>query len=162
MPAFEKGMEDGRKEIEQIIKNKEEPNYENTIEALDKSGSLLTTVSLVFYGLTNANTDDSLQAIEVAVSPKLSAYNDEIRLNPDLFRKVKYVYDNQTKYNLDPEQQYILENLYKGFVRNGANLNKQDQDTLKKINQPERKENGLLQHSGQVFSHLLHIHQTVT
>jgi peptidyl-dipeptidase Dcp len=135
MPAFEKGMEDGRKEIEQIIKNKEEPNYENTIEALDKSGSLLTTVSLVFYGLTNANTDDSLQAIEVAVSPKLSAYNDEIRLNPDLFRKVKYVYDNQTKYNLDPEQQYILENLYKGFVRNGANLNKQDQDTLKKINQ---------------------------
>jgi peptidyl-dipeptidase Dcp len=135
MPAFEKGMADGRKEIEKIIKNREEPTFKNTIEALDKSGDLLTTVSLVFYGQANGNTNDSLQAIEVEVSPKLSAYNDEIRLNPDLFKKIKYVYDNQAKYNLDPEQQYILENLYKSFVRNGANLNKQDQDTLKKINQ---------------------------
>jgi peptidyl-dipeptidase Dcp len=135
MPAFEKGMTDGRKEIEKIIKNREEPTFKNTIEALDKSGDLLTTVSLVFYGQANANTNDSLQAIEVEVSPKLSAYNDEIRLNPDLFKKIKYVYDNQAKNNLDSEQQYILENLYKSFVRNGANLNKQDQDTLKKINQ---------------------------
>jgi peptidyl-dipeptidase Dcp len=135
MPAFEKGIADGRKEIEKIIKNREEPNFKNTIEALDKSGDLLTTVSLVFYGQANANTNDSLQAIEVEVSPKLSAYNDEIRLNPDLFKKIKYVYDNQAKYNLDSEQQYILENLYKSFVRNGANLNRQDQDTLKKINQ---------------------------
>ncbi len=135
MPAFEKGMADGRKEIEKIIKNKEEPTFVNTIEALDKTGDLLTTVSSVFYGQANANTNDSLQTIEVEISPKLAAYNDEIRLNPDLFKKVKYVYDNQAKYNLDAEQQFILENLYKGFIRNGANLNKQDQDTLKKINQ---------------------------
>jgi len=135
MPAFEKGMADGRKEIEKIIKNREEPTFENTIEALDKTGDLLTTVSLVFYGQSNSNTNDSLQAIEVEISPKLAAYNDEIRLNPDLFKKVKYVYDNQAKYNLNSEQEYILENLYKGFVRNGANLNKQDQDSLKKVNQ---------------------------
>ncbi len=135
MPAFEKGMADGRKEIEKIIKNREEPTFENTIEALDKTGDLLTTVSLVFYGQSNSNTNDSLQAIEVEISPKLAAYNDEIRLNPDLFKKVKYVYDNQAKYNLNPEQEYILENLYKAFVRNGANLNKQDQDSLKKVNQ---------------------------
>lgn len=135
IPAFEKGMTEGRIEIEKIINNKEEPTFSNTIEALDKTGELLTTVSQVFYGQANANTSDSLQSIEVDISPKLSAYNDEIRLNPDLFRKVKYVYDNQAKYNLDSEQKYILENLYKGFVRNGANLNKQDQDTLKKINQ---------------------------
>lgn len=135
LPAFEKGMIDGRKEIEAIIKNKQEPTFENTIEALDKSGDLLTKVSSVFFGQTSANTNDSLQKIEVEISPKLSAYSDEIRLNPDLFKRIKSVYENQEKFNLNPEQKFLLENLYKGFVRNGANLNKQDQDTLKKINQ---------------------------
>jgi peptidyl-dipeptidase Dcp len=135
MPAFEKGMAEGRKEIEKLVKNKEEPTFVNTIEALDKSGDLLRRVSNVFFGQTNANTNDSLQNIEVEISPKLSEYNDEIKLNPDLFNRIKYVYDNQAKFNLNPEQQFILGNLYKEFVRNGANLNKQDQDTLKKINQ---------------------------
>lgn len=135
MPAFEKGMDEGRSDLQQIIKNREEPTFENTIEALDKSGELLTTVSLVFYAQTGSNTNDSLQAIEVEISPKLAAFNDEIRLNPELFKRVKSVYENQSKFNLTPEQQYILENLYKGFIRNGANLNKQDQDTLRKINQ---------------------------
>ena len=135
MPAFEKGMADARKELKQLISNREEPTFENTIEALDKSGELLSTVSLVFFAQTGSNTNDSLQTIEVEISPKLAAFNDEIRLNPDLFKRVKSVYDNQANFNLDPEQQYILENLYKGFVRNGANLNKPDQDTLRKINQ---------------------------
>ncbi len=135
MPAFEKGMADGRKEIEQIIKNREEPTFENTVEALDRSGELLTTVSLVFYAQTGSNTNDSLQAIDLEISPKLSVYNDEILLNPDLFGRIKHVYDNQAKFNLDAEQRYILENLYKGFVRNGANLKKEDQDSLKKVNQ---------------------------
>ncbi len=135
MPAFEKGMEDGRAEIKAITGNKEEPSFANTIEAMDKSGDLLTRVSAVFFAQTSANTNDSLQNIEIEVSPKLSAFNDEIRLNPDLFKRVKSVYENKSKFNLTPEQDYILENIYKNFVRNGANLNKQDQDTLKKINQ---------------------------
>jgi peptidyl-dipeptidase Dcp len=135
MPAFEKGMVDGRKEIETLVKNKQEPTFENTIEALDKSGDLLTRVSSVFFAQTSANTNDSLQNIEVEISPKLASFRDEISLNPYLFKKVKYVYDNQSKFNLNQEQKFLLENLYKGFVRSGANLNKQDQDTLKKINQ---------------------------
>ncbi len=135
MPAFEKGMAEGRRDIENLIKNKQTPTFENTVVALDNAGELLTNVSAVFFSQASANTNDSLQNIEMEISPKLAAYNDEIRLNPDLFRKVKYVFDNQAQSNLNPEQTFILENLYKGFVRNGANLNKKDQDSLKKINQ---------------------------
>lgn len=135
MPAFEKGMTDGRLEIAAITKNRQEPTFANTVEALDKSGDLLTRVSSVFFAQTSANTNDSLQNIEIEISPKLAAYSDEIKLNPDLFKKVKSVYENKSKFNLNAEQDYLLENLYKSFVRNGANLNKQDQDTLKKINQ---------------------------
>jgi peptidyl-dipeptidase Dcp len=135
MPAFEKGMTDGRKEVEAIIANKKKPTFKNTIEAFDKGGDLLTRVMLVFFAQTQANTNDSLQRIEVEISPKLSAFNDEIRLNPDLFKRVKAVYENQAKVKLNDEQKFLLENLYKGFVRNGANLNKQDQDTLKVLNQ---------------------------
>lgn len=135
MPAFDKGMEEGRKEIEELLKNREEPSFANTIEALDRAGELLTKVTSVFYGQANANTNDSLQNIEVEISPKLAAFNDEILLNPDLFARIKHVYDNQETYDLNAEQKFILENLYKSFVRNGANLNKEDQDSLKKMNQ---------------------------
>jgi len=135
MPAFEIGMTEARAEIEAIIRDRQEPDFVNTIEALDKSGDLLTRVSSVFFAQTSANTSDSLQNIEVEISPKLAAYSDEIRLNPRLFEKIKYVYDNQPKYNLSEEQQFLLENLYKGFVRNGANLGKEEQDSLKSINQ---------------------------
>jgi peptidyl-dipeptidase Dcp len=135
MPAFEKGMEEGRKDIEKLVKNTEEPTFDNTIGALDRAGELLTRVSTVFFAQASANTNDSLQNIELEISPKLAGYNDEIRLNPGLFKKVKQVYDNQAQFNLTAEQKFILENLYKEFVRNGANLNKADQDTLKKLNQ---------------------------
>lgn len=135
MPAFEKGMADARIEVETLLKNKKTSTFENTIIALDNQGELLTKVASVFFAQTSAATNDSLQKIELEISPKLSAFRDEIMLNPDLFKRVKYVYDNQTIFKLNAEQQFLLENLYKSFIRNGANLNKQDQDTLKVINQ---------------------------
>ena len=135
LPAFEKGMSDNRIEISKIVKNKQEATFENTVEALDKGGELLTRVSSVFFAQTAANTNDSLQSIEVEISPKLAGFRDEINMNPELFKRVKYVYDNSSKFNLNKEQSFLLENLYKAFVRNGANLNKQDQDTLKMVNQ---------------------------
>jgi peptidyl-dipeptidase Dcp len=134
MPAFERGMAEGKTEIEKLVKSTGKPTFKNTIEALDRAGELLNKVSSVFFSQTSANTSDSLQKIEMDISPVLSGYRDEILLNPELFKKVKTVYDNQAKFNLNPEQQFLLENLYKGFVRNGANLNKQDQDTLKVLN----------------------------
>lgn len=135
MPAFDTGMAWGRKEIEAIVSSKKKPTFRNTIEALDRSGQLLTRVRNVFFSQSSANTNDSLQNIEVEISPKLAAFSDELTLNPGLFKKVKAVYENQAKFKLNDEQKYILENLYKSFVRNGANLNSQDQDTLKKFNQ---------------------------
>jgi peptidyl-dipeptidase Dcp len=135
LPAFEKGMADGRKEIENIVRNREEPTFENTFDALDRSGKLLKKVANVFFAQTEANTSDSLQQIEVEISPRLAEYSDDIKLNPGLFKRIKYLFENQSKYNLTPEQTFLLENLYREFVRNGANLGKNDQDTLKKINQ---------------------------
>jgi len=135
MPAFIKGMADGRVEIENLANSKSDPTFQNTIEIFDKAGDLLTKVSSVFFSQSSANTNDSIQKIEVEISPLLSAYRDEILLNSALFKRVKSIYDNQAKFNLSAEQKFLLENLYKSFVRNGANLNKQDQDTLKKLNQ---------------------------
>jgi peptidyl-dipeptidase Dcp len=135
LPAFEKGIEEARKDIELLLNDKKEPDFENTIVPYDKGGELLSRVSLVFFAQASANTSDSLQKIEVEISPKLSAFQDEVRLNPELFKRIKSVYENQTKFNLTEEQTFILENLYKSFVRNGANLNKIQQDTLKKLNQ---------------------------
>jgi peptidyl-dipeptidase Dcp len=135
MPAFEKGMSEGRSELETLLSNKKKPDFKNTIEALDKSGVLLTNVSAVFFAQASAVTSDSIQKIEMEISPVLTRYRDEMMLNPALFARVKEVYDNQEKFKLNAEQKFLLENLYKGFVRNGANLNKQDQDTLKSLNE---------------------------
>ena len=135
MPAFEQGMNDARKELKEILSVKGEPTFANTIEAYDRMGKLLMNVASVFFSQTSANTNDSLQKVEMDVSPKLAAFQDEINLNPGLFTKVKSVYENQAKFNLTDDQKFILENIYKGFIRNGANLNRQDQDTLKVLNQ---------------------------
>jgi peptidyl-dipeptidase Dcp len=135
MPAFEKGISDARAELKKIVENKEDPNFQNTVEAFSNIGDLLNRVQYVFFGLSNANTTDSIQKIEMEISPKLTEFSDEITLNPELFKRVKAVYDNQPSLNLDAEQKYLLENLYKDFVRSGALLSATDQDTLKKLNQ---------------------------
>jgi peptidyl-dipeptidase Dcp len=135
MPAFEKGLADGRRDIYDLVKSKKKPTFKNTIIALDNAGELISNVSAVFFAQSSANTNDSLQKIEMEISPLLAGFQDDILLNPELFTRIKSVYDNQAKFKLNPDQQFLLENLYKGFVRNGANLNQQDQDTLKVINQ---------------------------
>ncbi len=135
IPAFEKGMADARLELEDLLDNKETPTFENTVVALDAMGELLKKAASVFFAQSAAVTNDSIQQIEMEISPKMAAFNDEIQLNPELFKRIKYVYDNQADFDLNAEKKFLLENLYKGFVRNGANLNQQDQDTLKSINQ---------------------------
>ena len=135
MPAFEKGIGDARKDIKAIIDNRKSPTFENTIVALDNQGELLDRVASVFFPQSSAATNDSIQDIEIKISPMLAAFSDEITLNPDLFKKVKAVYDNQAEFKLTSEEKYLLENMYKGFIRNGANLAPADQDTLRALNQ---------------------------
>ena len=133
-PAFIKGMEEQKKEIDAIVKNKRQADFENTIAALDRSGQLLNKVSSVFYGLNSANTNAELQAINREISPLMSAHSDDITMNAALFKRVKYVYDHQSTMNLDKEQKKLLEETYKDFVRSGANLDPEKQEQLRKLN----------------------------
>jgi peptidyl-dipeptidase Dcp len=135
MPAFKKGMADQLKAIESITTNKDEPTFENTIEALEKSSALLTNVSYVFGNLNSANTNDTMQEINKQVSPLLSKHNDDQNLNPELFKRVKNLYDKREELDLTVEQNQLLEDYYKGFVRGGANLSDEDKGKMRKINE---------------------------
>lgn len=133
-PAFLRGMEEQAKEIDAIVNARSMPDFENTIVALDQSGQLLRRVSAVFYGLNSANTSDEMQALSKELSPLLSKHSDDISLNPRLFERVKQVYDNKEKFNLDKEQTKLLEETYQDFVRGGANLDSAKQAKLRQLN----------------------------
>ncbi len=135
MPAIKKGMEDQLHAIDKITANNEAPTFKNTIESLEKSGQLLTTVSYVFGNLNSANTNDKMQEINKKISPLLSKHNDDINLNPALFARVKALYEKRGDLNLTGEQNQLLEDYYKGFVRGGANLDDEAKDKFRKINE---------------------------
>lgn len=134
-PAFIKGMEEHKKEIDAIVNNKKTATFENTIAALDRSGELLNKVASVFYGQNSACTSDEMQAVSREISPLLSQHSDDITMNAALFKRVKYVYDHQSEEKLDKEQKKLLEETYKSFVRSGANLSADKQEQLRKLNQ---------------------------
>jgi len=135
MPAFLEGIKLEKQEIDAIINNEKEPTFQNTIEAFEKSGKFLSRVTGVFFHLASANTNSELQKISQEVSPLLSKHGDDISLNPILFKKVKTLYEKRKKLNLNPEQLTILEKTYKGFIRQGANLNNSKKEELRKINE---------------------------
>ena len=134
-PAFVKGMEEHKKEIDAIVNNKKPATFENTIAALDRCGELLNKVASVFYGQNSACTSDEMQAVSREISPLLSQHSDDITMNAALFKRVKYVYDHQSEEKLDKEQKKLLEETYKSFVRSGANLSADKQEQLRKLNQ---------------------------
>ena len=133
--AFKEGMRLQKEEVERIVHNTEEPDFTNTIEALDKSGELLLKVSSVFFNLSSANTNDTLQKIQMEMSPLLSAHRDEISMDPKVFERVKNVYEKRDRLSLNSEQNFLLENYYKAFIRNGAALSSEKQEKLKALNQ---------------------------
>ncbi|MGL5636412.1 MAG: M3 family metallopeptidase [Bacteroidales bacterium] len=134
LPAFEKGLAQHAAEIDSIANQTAEPTFKNTIDALDYSGALLEKVSGVFYNLTDAETNDSLQSIAKEISPLLSEHDDNMYMNEKLFQRVKAIYDNQDKENLSPEQKRVLDLYYKSFVRSGALLDAEKKEQLKQIN----------------------------
>lgn len=133
-PAFMQGMEEEAKEVEAIANNPEAATFENTIVALDKSGKLLRKVSSVFYGQNSADTSDEMQEISRELSPLLSKHSDDISLNPKLFARVKAVHDQMEELSLNKEQKKLVEETYKSFVRNGANLDSASQERLRELN----------------------------
>lgn len=135
LPAFEKGMKEHINEINEIINQEEKPNFENTIIKLEKSGELLNRVSYVFYSMSWANTNDSLESIRTEIAPQLSAHNDEILLNEKLFNRVENIFKNKENLTLDSESLRLLEETYKSFIRSGAQLSVDDKEILKQINE---------------------------
>ncbi len=133
MPAFEEAMKQGLAEIDAIANNPKAPTFANTIEAYEKSGQLLSVVASCFYNLTNAETNDELQQLEMELSPKMSEYSSAIRLNPKLFARIKAVYDQKDKLKLTKEQQKMLQDIYDGFANNGANLSAEDKEVYRKL-----------------------------
>jgi peptidyl-dipeptidase Dcp len=134
MPAFEKGMEEQKKEIDAIINSNDEPNFENTLLALENSGAILSKVSSVFYNLNSANTSDEIQKLAQELSSIYTAHQDDISLNEELFARIKHVWDHKEELNLNAEQQVLLKKKYESFVRSGANLNNEQKTKLREIN----------------------------
>lgn len=127
-PAFDYAIEQNRAEIDAIINNPEAPTFENTIVAMEQSGELLGRVSGVFFVLNNCVTSEEMQQIALNVTPKLTALSNDVSLNPELFARVKAVYDQRETLNLDTEDRQLLEETYKSFARSGALLEGEAQE----------------------------------
>jgi len=133
LPAFIEGIALAQAEIDAIVKNEETPTFTNTIEALDFSGYTLDRLSSIFFNLNSAETNDEIQKIAQEVSPLLSDFGNDIRLNAELFAKVKVVFEQKATLNLNPEQTTLLDEKYKSFSRNGANLTEDKKIKLREI-----------------------------
>ena len=132
-PAFQEGIALAKAEIDAIVNNPAAPTFENTIKAMAFSGDILDRISSIFFNLNSAETNDELQKIAQEVSPLLSEFSNDIRLNADLFAKVKAVYEQKDQLNLNPEQTTLLDKKYKSFSRNGANLSEEKKLQLREI-----------------------------
>lgn len=135
LPAIDSGIVLARQNIAEITSSEEAPTFANTVAKFDRADELLTKVAGVFYSQTSASTNDTLEALQMEIAPKVSAFSDEVLLNADLFGRIKTVWETRDSSQLSAEELFLLDNLYKSFVRNGALLNPDDQEKLKKMNQ---------------------------
>ena len=133
LPAFQELITISENEIDEIVTDKSEPNFENTIEALAFSGEQLELVSGIFFNLNSAETNDEIQKIAQEVSPLLTEFSAKISQNLPLFERIKKIFDEAEKYDLNEEQQMLLKETYKGFVRSGALLNDAEKEKFKNI-----------------------------
>jgi peptidyl-dipeptidase Dcp len=134
LPAYAAGMSEHLREIDGIANNPKPATFDNTIVAMERSGQLLTRVATTFSSLQGANTDDTLDAIDREMSPKLAAHNDTIFLNAKLYARVKSLYDKRASLGLDSESAYLLFRYNEDFVRAGAKLSAADKEKLKAFN----------------------------
>jgi len=133
-PALLQGIEEKKQNIEAIANSEEEPTFENTIVAMEKSGDLLTRTQRVFYAMSSADTNETIQEISEELAPKFSELNDGIYLNDKLFQRIKTLYGKKDELGLDAESMKLLEEYYKNFEIAGANLSEEDKEELKKYN----------------------------
>ena len=139
IPAFEAAIKEAKLEIDQIVSNAEEASFENTLVPLEFSGNKLNRISSIFFNLNAAETNEEIQGIAQQVSPMLSEFANDIRLNVSLFNKIEKVYKNRDSFNLSSEEKMLLEKNYKAFIRNGSNLNEEDKKILREIDMSKSK-----------------------
>ncbi len=132
-PAIRKGIRRQNEEIDAIIHNPETPTFGNTLLPYEKSGELLHRVNAVFGNMLSAETNDELQELAKGIMPLMSEHENNISLNEELFARIKTVYEQKDKENLNPEQSKLLEDIYNGFVRNGANLQREAKDKYREL-----------------------------
>jgi peptidyl-dipeptidase Dcp len=135
LPAIKEGIRQQQAEIDAIVNNPAAPTFANTLGALDASGRPLSEVNAVFGALQGADTNPAIQSIAKETTPLTAAHGDNIRLNEKLFARVKAVYDQRAMLKLTPEEQFLLENTYRDFVRGGALLDEKQKARLREMNQ---------------------------
>ena len=133
LPAIEKAIAESLAQINSITQNPKPATFKNTIEVLAYTGLELDRLTAMFFNLNSAETNDALQAEAQRISPLLTDYGNDIRLNEALFKRVKAIYNQREQLSLTAEQQTLLEKTYKSFTRNGANLSLDDKERLRKI-----------------------------
>lgn len=133
MPAFEEAIREAKSEIQAISDSPDTPDFENTIEALERSGRRLSVIRKIFFNLNSAETNDEIQQIAQNVAPMLAGFANDISLNEKLFERVKKVYEQKDQLKLAPEQQTLLENTYQNFIRKGANLDEKGKERYRVI-----------------------------
>jgi peptidyl-dipeptidase Dcp len=138
-PAIEEGMKQQIAEIDAIANDPAPPTFANTLEAMERSGQLLTRVAKVFFNLVQSNTDEAMDKIRTEEAPKLAAHHDAIYLNEKLFARAKALYDKRDSLGLDPQARYLLERYHRAFVRAGAELREADKAKLRALNEEEAK-----------------------
>ncbi|AXG73237.1 M3 family peptidase [Flavobacterium arcticum] len=160
LPAFQEGITSAKAEIDAIVNNTEAPTFENTIEAMSFSGEMLDRASSIFFNLHSAETNDEIQKIAQEVSPLLSEFGNDVRLNAELFEKVKAVYDKKDSLDLTTEQQTLLDKTYKSFSRNGANLPEGKKTKLREIDKELSKLSLEFGENVLAETHAFHLHIT--
>jgi peptidyl-dipeptidase Dcp len=138
-PAIEEGMRRQRKEWDAIARQTEAPTFENTLVALERSGSLLSRSYKVFGAVVRANTNDTLQEVQTEIAPQLAAHFDALYLDPRLYRRVQQVYDRRASLGLSQEQRELVELYRRDFVRAGALLSADQKSRLRDLNQEEAR-----------------------
>ena len=136
-PAIEEGIKQNLAEIDQVARQDSAASFSNTIEAMERSGQLLTRVAKVFFAIVQANTDDTLQKVQADEAPKLAAFRDSIYLDPRLFKRVEALYQQRDKLGLTPEQHFLVEKYYRDFVHAGARLADSAKAQLRALNKEE-------------------------
>lgn len=134
-PAIDRGIKLGLEAVDAIVTNPEAPTFENTIVALERADEELNRVLLIFEPLSEAMSNDDMMELSMKITPRLSEYSTSISLNRGLWERIKSVYDNQDKFNLNGEDKMLLERTYDSFVRSGALLEGEDRDTYSKLSQ---------------------------